>query len=172
MIPVPFTQFELYHAASTWGANCGPGAIAAITGIKLDELRPHLADFESKGYTNPPMMWRILDNLQLVWRKTVQPRTWPDYGLARIQWHGPWTMKGVPTRVAYPHSHWVAAITTDPINISIFDVNYPNWLTVAAWASNVVPFILRECEPEADGRWSLTHTVEIVRKRNEEPNRS
>jgi hypothetical protein len=29
-------------------------------------------------------------------------------GINRIQWEGPWLNPGVPARVAYMHTHWVA----------------------------------------------------------------
>jgi hypothetical protein len=38
--PVRFTLDEAQAAADTWGMNCGPGAIAAVLGLTLDELRP------------------------------------------------------------------------------------------------------------------------------------
>lgn len=29
-------------------------------------------------------------------------------GINRVQWEGPWLEPGVPARVAYRHTHWVA----------------------------------------------------------------
>src|SRR5436305_1207827 len=118
MIPLRFTQQDAELAYGTWGANCGPGAIAAIAGLTLEELRPSMGDFEAKRYTNPTLMWQVLNNLGLRWKRN-SPKLqealvatildFPEYGLARVQWEGPWTNPGVPPQVAYRHTHWVAA---------------------------------------------------------------
>ena len=72
---VRFTIDEANRAYDAWGANCAPGAIAAILGLTLDQIRPHLGDFERKRYTNPKLMF---DSLRYA------PLTWPDFGLARV----------------------------------------------------------------------------------------
>lgn len=160
-----FSADDADRAFAEWGANCGPGAIAAVTGMTLDELRPYLGDFERKRYTNPTLMWKILDQLGVRWSKTMRPQSWPRYGLARIQWEGPWTAPGVPPRVAYRHSHWVGADARNPQNVGIFDINAINngtgWCEVSDWCGVIAPFILEQCEPGASGRWHLTHGVEI-----------
>jgi hypothetical protein len=176
-----FTLDDVQRGAEEWGLNCGPAAIAAIAGTTLDELRPHLGDFESKRYTNPTLMWSILNNLKLRWRNILTQCSsenqgmlaWPSFGLARIQWEGPWTAPGVPMRVRYRHTHWVAVVTdsgwynnmepgsSEP---NIFDVNcmcVGGWVPLSEWANSVVPWLLGECEPKANGKWHLTHVVEI-----------
>ena len=54
----PFTKEDAKRAYDEWGANCGPGAVAVIMGISLDDVRPIMAaeGFEAKHYTNPSMM--------------------------------------------------------------------------------------------------------------------
>ena len=47
-----FTLEDAERAGDEWGLNCGPAAIAAMNGLTLEELRPHLGDFEQKRYTN------------------------------------------------------------------------------------------------------------------------
>ena len=56
---------DLERAAREWGANCGPAAIAEISGLTLDELRPHMDafGFDRKRYTNPTMMFGVLDSI-------------------------------------------------------------------------------------------------------------
>ena len=171
---VRFTELHGELAAKEWGANCGPGAIAAICGMYLDELRPYLGDFERKGYTNPKLMWQILDRLGLGWKKIMRPQTLPKYGLARIQWHGPWTMPGAHPMQASRHTHWVGAMTTKQGEIGIFDINAMSngsgWVSLVEWTGHVAPAILKQCEPKASRnreglRWSLTHGVEIDRAR-------
>jgi hypothetical protein len=127
LLSVKFTQEESHNAFDTWGFNCGPSAIAAVAGLTIDEVRPHMGDFESKHYTNPTLMWSVLKRLSLRWR--LRPRTsggvqWPSFGLARVQWEGPWTTPGVPIPARYRHTHWVGGYqpegATSPM---IFDVN-------------------------------------------------
>lgn len=85
-----FTMEDSHAANDLWGANCGPGAIAAITGKTLDEVRPFMGDFEKKHYTNPTLMWEVLNKLGVKYTimKGDLSGLWPAYGLARIQWEG------------------------------------------------------------------------------------
>lgn len=171
MAELRFDEADAQRAYDEWGANCGPGAIAAVLDLTLDEVRPHLVGFSSKQYTNPTMMWAALNALGASWRLVGKDhpipghRSWPKYGLARVQWEGPWTRPGVPPRVAYGHTHWIGVNARNPSNIGIFDINCISaggWISQADWASILVPWLLKECEPGADGGWHLTHAVEIA----------
>ena len=165
----PFGLAEADAAFVTWGANCGPAAIAAVVGVTLDALRPAMGDFERKGYTNPTLMWAVLDRVAAGrWYRQLAPLTWPRWGLVRVQWGGPWTRPGAPVAAAYRHTHWIgAAAPTDQHVIQVFDINaisVGGWIDAHEWASSLVPWLLREVEPEADGRWWMTHVVEIDRE--------
>lgn len=171
---VRFTLEDAQSAFDQWGANCGPGAIAAICGLTLDELRPYLGDFERKRYTNPTLMWEVLRRLDVVWRmryltyRAVQNAlSWPQHGLARVQWEGPWTAPGVPMRVRYRHTHWVACVSEIGLGPGeIFDINAMcagGWIPFREWSEDLVPWLLQQCEPKANGKWHLTHVVEIAR---------
>src|SRR5687768_1685881 len=102
------------EAAREWGFNCGPGALCAVLDKTPDELRPHLLDFEQRGYTNPTLMVGILRGLGVahhrVWRcdLPVPDPVYPKFGLVRVQWAGPWTKPGVPMAVRYRKTHWIA----------------------------------------------------------------
>jgi len=166
-----FSYEDMCRANEEWGANCGPGAIAAICGLTLDELRPHLGDFEEKGYTNPTLMFEILERIgaqirvRSIAANLKTPLTWPDYGLVRIQWEGPWCAPGVPMAARYRHTHWIGANGRNPRNIGIWDVNCMNngtgWVSLENWRAIAVPHILRACVPRADGGWHLTHAIEV-----------
>ena len=174
--PVRFTLEDAQRASDEWGANCGPGAIAAICGMTLDELRPHLGDFESKRYTNPKLMFETLGRLQPILGFSLNIRStgalqWPRFGLARIQWEGPWTAPGVPVPARYRHTHWVGC-SSDPDFPSkpgteepnIFDINamcVGGWIPLSEWSESLVPWLLKECEPNANGKWHLTHVIEV-----------
>lgn len=123
--PVRFTIDDANRAGDEWRFNCGPGAICAICNLTPSELRPHMGDFESKGYTNPTLMWQVLDNLGARWQQIYRgdlPAQTPKlkYGLMRVQWAGPWTKPGVPMRARYRETHWVAARNDSS---EIFDIN-------------------------------------------------
>jgi hypothetical protein len=171
-----FTEKEAHAAADEWGFNCGPAAVAAICGLSLSDLRPHLGDFELKRYTNPMLMALILRNVgarmiefgrlnsRFEMERTGR-KPWPRYGLARIQWEGPWTKEGVPIAARYRHTHWVGTSYVNQDNIGIWDVNCLNngtgWVGLDEWTNIVVPWLLKECHSHADGKWHLTHPVEI-----------
>jgi hypothetical protein len=167
--PPRFNLADAERAADVWGCNCGPGALAAIMGLTLDEVLAHLSGFEKKGYTNPTMMIDALDRIGVRWRarglaSNVPKLDFPKYGLARIQWEGPWSARGMNPRWGYRHSHWIGAAHSGG-EIGIFDINCINngsgWVALREWCDVVVPFILREAVPRADGKWHITHAIEV-----------
>lgn len=167
-----FTTEDLQRASDGWGCNCGPSALAAITGLTLNEVRPLMGDFERKRYTNPTLMFESLDRTNCNWWKLKDAI--PTYGLLRIQWEGPWTEPGVPMRVRYRHTHWIAIQQHERMGIQypgkispaagIFDCNAMSsggWIAFRDWSAKLVPWILEECVPKANGRWHVTHRVQI-----------
>jgi hypothetical protein len=132
---LPKARFSAEEALAAWNAwrfNCGPGALCAITNKTPDEIRPHMGDFEKKGYTNPTLMASILRDLGIAFQRVFENtgperKPWcddslPSFGLMRVQWGGPWTRDGVPMRARYRHTHWVAVDRSRGDTI-IFDVN-------------------------------------------------
>lgn len=158
-----FTEADAQRAFDTWGSNCGPGAIAAVMGMTLDEVRPHMGDFEKKRYTNPTLMFDALNSIGRPWRKMRAPLTVPSWGLIRVQWHGPWMAEGVPIAARYRHTHWIGGAKGDG-QILAFDINcmeVGGWVTWKNWGEILVPNLLKEAVPRADGTWSLTHVIEV-----------
>lgn len=191
-IDEPATGISLENAqeaSDEWGFNCGPGALCAVLGMTPDSIRPHLLDFEIKGYTNPTLMANILHGLHVRFRRKYECAVqvdgrplkgdWPRFGLVRIQWGGPWTKEGVPMRARYRQTHWVASRAVDatawrsdarpmpqPIwpGHEIFDVNalcVGGWLPYDEWAGELVPWLLKQAVPKASGEWWPTHCWEI-----------
>lgn len=168
---------EVEAANKAWGFNCGPGALCGITGLKPEELRRFLGDFEQKGYTNPTLMRDALTRMKLrfAWR-TVRPESaeqnprdqLPTFGLARVQWGGPWCGGGVPRAARYRQTHWIATARHPKRGIGILDVNNNTgdnkigWTPFADWERVVVPALIATY-PRADGTWWLTHSVEVLR---------
>lgn len=153
----PYTEEEALAASEEWGFNCGPGALCAVLNLKPDQLRPHLLDFEEKGYTNPTLMFRILQGFGLYLKKRDYL---PRFGLARIQWHGPWMRPGVPIGARYRQTHWIATAVKSDGTRGVFDVNTGFWCPYDKWETQVVPFITTQI-PRADGKWSVTHGIEL-----------
>lgn len=168
-----FTADDAERAYREWGANCGPGAVAAIFGLTLDEVRPHMGIFEQRAarYTNPALMREVLGRIAPLtgrrweWKRIESKTAWPTYGLARVQWEGPWTKPGVPMRVRYRWTHWVGASRING-EIGVFDINAmgngSGWSSLADWNRMIVPWILDNCVPRANGEWHLTHRVEVM----------
>lgn len=176
MIPVLFTLEDVVKASDEWGANCGPAALAAVLGLTLAEVRPHLGDFERKGYMNPTLMFQALRSTGARWQRLAcpiepqaavlaadPPAYLPDHGLCRVQWEGPWTAPGVPMAARYRHTHWTGARHALG-GVEIFDVNamcVGGWIGFEEWRDQLVPWLLSECHPKAYGAWHLTHRLSV-----------
>jgi hypothetical protein len=165
-LPIRISLEEANCANDEWGCNCGPAALAAIMGLTLDQVRPHMGDFEVKRYTNPTMMFAALDSVGARWRNLGPLCDWPIFGLCRIQWEGPWNMPGVPIRARYRHTHWIAVQhPLHSMDVGIFDVNCisngSGWVSERHWSDVLVPWLLKECVPRSDGKWHVTHSIEI-----------
>ena len=74
--PACFDVDEADRAGKAWNFNCGPGAVCGLLEMTPEELRPHLFDFEKKGYTNPTLMFDVLKKLERTgivgsWRRSA-----------------------------------------------------------------------------------------------------
>lgn len=163
---LPFMRRDAEAAHSEWGCNCGPAAIAAVMGLKLDEVRPFMGDFERKRYTNPTLMFETLDRLGRPYAR-IGTRV-PSFGLVRIQWEGPWTEPGVPIRARYRHTHWVGWCRNSRFGLeAVFDVNalggrrFDGWACYADWSHIIAPWIIENLVPGGTGRWHFTHGIEV-----------
>ncbi len=169
---VRFTVDDAQRASDDWGFNCGPAALCAVLNRTPAQIRPHLLDFEQKGYTNPSLMFSVLKRLGVQHRQTYRDDVPVSllsvaasrvlvFALVRIQWGGPWTRPGVPMAARYRQTHWIACAGEDNL---VFDVNamcVGGWLPYAEWAEQLVPWLIRECVPRADGTWWPTHVIEV-----------
>lgn len=169
--PAPrFTEDDADRAYQEWGCNCGPGAIAAIMGMTLDEVRPHIPGFDAKRYTSPSMMEKTLRSIDRPWRRAGE--AWPVHGLVRIQWDGPWTLPNVPIVARYRYTHWVGAatISTGIVGldaVGVFDINCMNngtgWVSLGDWKDTIAPYLISQY-PRANGEWHITHAIEVERR--------
>lgn len=168
MIKPRFTLSDLERAHDEWSANCGPGALAAICGLTLDEVR-HTFEangFDTKHYTNPTMMFGVLRKIGVRWI-LMSTQEWPRWGLCRIQWEGPWTQPGVPIRARYRYTHWVGAATDPGRGVGIFDINVlsngSGWCSLDDWSTHVAPVLAKDHDKRATGGWHITHAIEVSR---------
>lgn len=53
----------LAQAEDAWGANCGPGVLAALSGESLDRVHQALGGDEWPGYTNAGHMRQAMEHL-------------------------------------------------------------------------------------------------------------
>lgn len=163
---IRFTAEDANKAGEEWGFNCGPGALCGVLVRTPDEMRPFMGDFEEKRYTNPTLMFEVLNRLGVsyrqVYRGDVPSNMLPlDLGLVRIQWEGSWTREGVPMRARYRATHWIGVRAK---GAEIFDVNATcvgGWIDYPQWRDQLVPWLLKECVPKATGGWWPTHGIEI-----------
>ena len=171
----PYTIYQLHAAMDSWGLNCGPGALAAMLGIDdLDVVAVHIPHFRERHYTNPSMMQAALRSLKVKWHEVDDSEDsaaldsggnpmlkWPEYGLMRIQWEGPWLEPGVPPAAAYKHTHWIGCITGSEgfPGSMIFDFN-TGWETPESWEAGVVKDITGQTK-RATGGWHPTHRWEL-----------
>ena len=72
----------------------------------------------------------------------------------------------MPPRVAYRHTHWIAASAgVDPDGLAIFDINtisVGGWMASVEWEEQFLPWLLKQVEPKASGDWWPTHLLELT----------
>lgn len=149
------------EAWEEWGCNCGPGALAGLLGLTLDEVRVALEGFEAVGHTKETLMRTGLSRLGCLWEE--HHVTWPDCGLVRVVWNGPWDQTGDPWE-SLRHSHWVASRHHEG-RVWVFDINAMSvggWVTLEEWDRDVVPWLLKACEPEATGGWRFRERWKVL----------
>lgn len=168
MKPVRFTVDDA-NAAGDGHFNCGPAALCAVADLLPDQALAALHGFDQKHYTNPSMMAMALHELKIPFERVYEFAKkpyeheigYPKFGLVRIQWAGPWTNPGVPMRVRYRYTHWVA---WENEASAVFDVNamcVGGWIPRKEWETQLVPWLLKEACPKASGEWWPTHCWEI-----------
>jgi hypothetical protein len=160
---LPFSEEAFDAANAEWGCNCGPGALAVMLNLSLDDVRTAMfPNFERLRYTSPTMMKDALVNLGVSWRDREPPFdkcTMTRYGLCRIQWEGPWSGHGANPKWAYRYTHWIGAADFPNAGYQIFDVN-GGWRSPPYWTSQIAPAIA-QLYPRATGGWYVTHRWEL-----------
>lgn len=157
-----FTPTDMDDANIAWLANCGPGALAALLGVQVMEVRPRFPHFPEKARTNLTQMQEAMGRSR---RETPAPPVelapagpFPRIeraAMVQIQWTGRWTSPAANARYAWAdmlkNSHWTAARMTPAHGLWVYDVNFNidgpvsgGWMPVAAWERNIAPSMIKE----------------------------
>jgi hypothetical protein len=164
-----YTPPDVYSAYDVWGANCGPGALAAILRRPVMTIRPLLEGWKGRPYMNPTHLQQALRAAQQPFRVVRRLGPGVTYGLWFVQWEGPWTAPKVPARAAYPYTHWVGVAQTEDQGQLIYDVNagdeacWGGWVAKRFWDQRVVPAITQAI-PRANGLYFCRWACEVLRK--------
>lgn len=158
-----FSHEDAQRAHEEWGCNRGPAALAACLGWTLDQVRPHLGDFDAKRYMNVSMMRSAVQSAGFdVTPWNFKPGWILRHGLVRIQWGGPWILDGKPARWAAYATHWIAGKLHEGVPW-VFDIN-GGWLPQSQWEERIVPAIIDSVK-RADGTWNASHAWEVRKSR-------
>jgi hypothetical protein len=133
------------------------------------------------GYTNSTMMTRAVLRVGRLTSATRAFSTlaedaalaWPRYGLALVQWEGPWTDPCAPSRERYARidrakrTHWIGARTRPDNSVDVWDINalvddLGGWRPLVWWQHVIAPQLTAE-HKRATGKWHITHAIEIDR---------
>lgn len=180
---VPAALPDTIEAGDAWGANCGPMALAAVLGLPtVEAARPLVQPF--RGFMSPTDMRKAVSAAgRLVSLGTIgecDPDPWPTFGLARIQWIGPWCSAGVDPRAAYRYTHWIAVRRPTDIRsmdwflcrdaavraeqaglapepeVMIYDATPNRWVPLERWAA-WCPVLW----PKRTTGWRVANTIEV-----------
>lgn len=156
LAPIPFTREQSLVAHQTWGANCGPHAIATACNVPLERLEQTLHPFP--GWMGPSQMEKALLKVGRkyirstnLYTKNIQP------GISRIQFHGPWLKPNRPPAEAYKHTHWVTC-RKGHVHDTIFEDALATWIPISEWRERMELF----AEKEYAG-WHITHWYRILK---------
>ena len=165
---------QLYHppdvqdACKVWAASCGPAALAAILQRSLLQTRCLLAGYDQRGYMNPTHMQLALGGARCWWETLRPGEDGPSYGLAFVQWLGPWCGEGKSVRAAYRYTHWVGVAYCQDAGLMLYDINARSetsaagaWVPWAWWHEEVRPMIT-ETIKGAPGGSSIRWSCEVV----------
>lgn len=179
------TEAEL-DAAGVHG-SCGPASLAAVLGKSIADVRGAFQRGERQAWTNVKMMKGALDAMGVRWTETVPrciPRpdgapsfpawSWPETGLALIQFQGPWDSMHADHPAQLERSHWIACgrFIAKPDLVSmlfVFEVNMvgskscpTGWVPRTIWESTTAP-LLAEGYRRANGRYWVRAAYEVSR---------
>lgn len=164
----PIAPDDVEIALSTWGATCGPAALAAALGLPLAAVRDAVCSGTPpafKGYMGVSDMLdacsvlrvkveRIQSKVPAAAELDLLAREGPPR-LVLVQWRGPWEAHA---RAAATHRHWIANLATAD-ETWIYDVNEDDWMLFERWRDELVPLLL----PARATGWRIAWSAEVHR---------
>jgi hypothetical protein len=144
------TDVEL--ANHLFDANCGPASLAAILSIQICDLMALFDQFPESPYTSRQKMEDILKEARVLFLTTSDL---PAFGLALIQFEGPWSSSPSTARWAGRYSHWIG-VSGD----QFYEINCDRWTDRREWETNVATALVASY-PSATG-WRVKLGLEVV----------
>ncbi|RKH93640.1 hypothetical protein [Corallococcus sp. AB038B] len=156
--PPLFTPPDLLAAHATWGANCGPGALASVLGAPVMGLRPHFP----KPWTTPTVMQAALTAQSQRFHVHQGFPVGDLLGLTFVQFRGTWDT--APERAQCRHTHWVD-LKRVGLALAVYDVNAGDagaWLPSDEWKAQVLAPLMAGRQG-ASGLWRIRVTLDVMR---------
>lgn len=152
-----FIPWDLDIAGINFGANCGPISFAVTTEREVCRIMRFFPHFKYSRSTNLTQMLRAYREAD--YQTKINKCQLPEFGVALIQWTGPWTAKHFFSRWSLVYTHWIA------VNHGwIFDHTAGEWQEFPQWESEVVPDFISQI-PRATG-WAVKYGVGLIPSKN------
>ena len=163
--PLTFGLQAAQDARDSVGANCGPGALAAVAGISPLAAAKVIPDFLRRHYTTEVMLGIALARLgiRFTWRDCLLRGAyamWPCHALVRIAFGDP----DEDRMVLLSKSHWIACRRSSGGATEIFDINAigsGGWIAFEEWAGHLVPWLAGTVLEIEDPRWVTVETLDL-----------
>lgn len=165
--------------ANRW-ASCGPASLSALLGRPLADVR-HAFPGQTDGrtWTNLAAMQRALTLLGVGHGTErspgiLMPASAPSFGLAMVQFCGPWDDMPIGHPAQLQRSHWIAMKPHPTLGAEaplVFDINaidgFPPmslgwWQPQECWDALIRPELARSYGKKATGAWWLRAVIEVT----------
>ena len=143
---------DMLVANRMFGANCGPGALAASLSLETLNVMQFFPHFPERPFTSVVHMREALAKCRL---QTAEGRELPAYGLALLQFEGAWSSTAAKPLWLARYRHWVAVCGQ-----AVYDVNFHCWVDRARWELDVLD-MFRAVWPTVSG-WRVERGFEIL----------
>lgn len=162
MIPPLYQPPDVDEANKLWRACCGHAALAAVLRCPVMHLRRAFPWCPKEPWTSPSRLRMALEHLGVNHRIGLDWSPLPEYGLAFVQFTGPWMKESVARQYARTH---VIGVASRGGHRFFYDVNaiggVGGWETESDWECTIAP-ILADGVPDGDEKWQMRRGIEIL----------
>jgi hypothetical protein len=160
---------DIDEAVDSWGANCGPAALAGALGLQLADVRTSVSEAgKFRGYMTIAAMKAAITRadatIEMQWSRPPNGLLTQTDGspiICCIQWGGPWS--NVP-RAAATYRHFICyrhGYFAGQGPGMVCDVNAPmGWLAASTWKNVLLPELIPK---RGDGTWSIQWAAQVRR---------